>query len=124
MSRLHKSSVSARYDSREGGTRETEGDTLAAQPASHQPVSEATLKAVLLSLKRNMQADLHLNLAKLITQIEMVGERTDHVERKMGEYASKINELVDGYQAQAEDIQYVGLRIKLRTLMTGPVGTT
>lgn len=81
-----------------------DGYTLAALPASDKPVSESTLKQMLLSLKRDIQADLHRNLATLNTQIELVEERTDHVERKIGEFADTINDLVDGH---TDDIKWL-----------------
>lgn len=80
--------------SREG---EESGDSLAAWHTTVQPVTEKSLKVMLLSLK-DMQADYHCSTTKLKGQVEALEERVDHVEWKMAEYSTTINELVDGHQ--------------------------
>lgn len=57
------------------------------------------MKAMLLSLKKDMQAEFHRSTSKLKAQVEAVEERVDHVERKMAKYCSTINVLVDGHKS-------------------------
>lgn len=58
---------------------------------------------MLLLLKRDMQADLN---NKLI-QLESLEESTDHQERKMGEFATIVNDLVDGYNEHSKDLWWL-----------------
>lgn len=44
-------------------------------------------------------------MSKMNAQIEAVEETVDHVERRMVEYSSTINELVDGHREHIEGIQ-------------------
>lgn len=60
---------------------------------------------MLLSLKRDIQNDLHSSVAKLNIQSKTLEERTDHVERKMGEFVKTVIKLVDCHYEQSEDIQ-------------------
>lgn len=49
-----------------------------------------------------MQAVFHHSMSKLNSQVEAVDERVDHVEWKMVENSSTINDLVDGHQEHIE----------------------
>lgn len=84
---------------------------LAALPASDQLVQESTLKAMLLSLKKDIYADFHSNLAKLNAQIELMEEQSDHLERKMGEYPGTINCLVDGHHKHPDDTLWLKSKV-------------
>lgn len=79
-------------------------ETLAALPATEHPASELTLKNTLLSLKRDLQLDLHMHLSKFQTQLEKIEERTDHIKRKMTEYTAAYNDLLDDHSAHTADI--------------------
>lgn len=61
-----------------------EEDILDSLPASDHSASESTRKAMLMWLKRDMQADLTNKLSKLNTQLEALEERTDHLDRENG----------------------------------------
>lgn len=44
-----------------------------------------------------MQADVNNKLSKLNTQIEALKERTYHVEKKMGKFATTVNKLLTNW---------------------------
>lgn len=70
-------------------------DSILLFPASNQPVSETTLKYILVSLRGTLHADI-VQLTKHFTgEIHAIGTMFDHIDNKMDEFAHTINDLVD-----------------------------
>lgn len=87
-----------------------EGGSLASMTVSALPISEQSLQLMLLSLK-DIQGDSHSSFDSLSAQLEAVEGRIDHVERKMGEYSTTINDFVDGHQEHTQDLQWLKVTI-------------
>lgn len=64
---------------------------------TNQPVSDSTLKDMLVSLRSSLHADRIECMRGFKTDINELGERVDHVEHKMGDFASSFNSLVDAH---------------------------
>lgn len=58
-------------------------DTLAALPTSDNPASEHSLKNMLLSLKRDLQREIHKAVMQIQSQVDHIGERTSELEQQM-----------------------------------------
>lgn len=66
----------------------------------NQPVLDTTLKDMLISLRSTIYADM---MRKFNTELTAVGDRVDHIEGKMGDYATTINYLIDAQEASDEE---------------------
>lgn len=58
---------------------------------------------MLLSFKCALSKEMHECVAKFTSEIQLVGERVDHVENKMAEFAGTFNNLVDAHNAREDD---------------------
>lgn len=87
-----------------------EGGSLASMTVSAPQISEQSLQLMLLSLK-DIQGDSHSSFDSLSAQLKAVEGRIDHVERKMGEYSTTINDFVDGNQEHTQDLQWLKVTI-------------
>lgn len=56
---------------------------------------DTVLKDMLLSVSSTLQADTMTCMHRFNSEIQAVESRVEHIENKMGEYASIINDLVD-----------------------------
>lgn len=70
-------------------------DSIEFFPSKHQPVMDTVLKDMLLSLRSSLQSDMMNCMHRFSTEIQAVEERVEHIEHKMGEFATTINDLVD-----------------------------
>ena len=89
-------------------------DRIETFPTSNQPIMDTVLKDMLLSLRSTIQADMMSCMKNVRADIQEVETRVEHIETKMGEFATTINDLVDA-QEQGED-EMEGLKAKLADL--------
>lgn len=80
-------------------------------PTSSDPMSSATLRDMLLSFKSSLSKEMHEYMAKFTSEIQLVGERVDHVENKMAEFAGTFNNLVDAHNAREDDIDWLKAKV-------------
>lgn len=64
-------------------------NTINAFPTENQPISDTTLKDMLVSLRSLLHVDMMESMSNFKAEVRELGRRTDHVgTKKMGEYAS------------------------------------
>lgn len=83
-------------------------------PTANQPISDTTLKDMLVSLRGSLHRDMISMVIQNRAKVDAIGERVDRVENKMGEYAEAHNELVDAHNSPEEEMH--ALKIKLADL--------
>lgn len=88
-------------------------DTINTFPTTNQPIYETTLKDMLVSLCSSLHADMMEYMRSFKSEVSELRERVDHVEQKMGEYAS-CNSLVDSHNDQSDEV--IGLKAKVADL--------
>ena len=81
-------------------------DSIATFPTSNQPVMDTVLRDMLVTLRSSIQADMINCMHKVSGELREVEGRVEHIETKMGEYASTINSLVDANEAQEENSEW------------------
>lgn len=86
-------------------------DSIESFPTSHQPVIDTVLKDMLLSLRSSLQSDLMKCMHKFNNNLQAVETRVEHIEQKMGEYATTINELVDSHEEREGDTEWIKEKI-------------
>lgn len=86
-------------------------DFIESFPTKHQPVMDTVLKDVLLSLRNSLQADLMNCMHRFNNKIQAVESRVEHIEHKMGEYASTINDLVDYTEEKEGDTEWIKAKL-------------
>lgn len=82
-------------------------DPIIVFPMSGQPVSDTMMKDMPLSLRESLQKDMMACIQQTKFEIQELGERVDHVDRSMCDFADNYNTLVDTHTAQAEDISWI-----------------
>lgn len=80
-------------------------------PTANQPISESTLKDMLVSLCNSLHADMMKCMRSFKTKVNELGERVDHVEQKMGEHASSYNLLVDAHNDQSDEVTWLKAKV-------------
>lgn len=70
-------------------------DPIALFPTMGQPISDVTLKDMLLSLSTSLQANMIASLQQCRAEVREIADRVHHVENKMCEITSSFNSLVD-----------------------------
>lgn len=80
-----------------------QSDAISLFPTTNQPVLDTTLKEMLLSLRSIIQSDMIPLVQQFKQYISSLGNRVEHMEVKMGDYADTINDLVDAHAAQSEE---------------------
>ena len=78
---------------------------------TNQAVMDTVLKDMLLSLRSTIHADMMSCMQKFHTDIQEVESRVDHIECKMGEFASTINYLVDAQKENEDEME--GVKAKM-----------
>lgn len=87
-------------------TREL-AETINSFPTNNQPISDTELKDMLVSLRSSLHADMMECMRGFKTDINEMGERVDHVEHKMGKFASTFNSLVDAHNDQTNEVAWL-----------------
>ncbi|XP_077330861.1 T-cell differentiation antigen CD6-like [Lithobates pipiens] len=77
-------------------------DTIEEFPTNNQPLMDTVLKDMLMSLTSSLQSDLASYIHKFNNDLEAVENGVEHVERKMGEFATTINDLIDANKDKDE----------------------
>lgn len=82
-------------------------DNIEEFPTMNQPVMDTVLKDILLSLRSSIQAYMMSCMQKFSTKSPAVKSRVDHIETKIGEFASTRNDLLahDGKEDEMECIR-------------------
>lgn len=80
-------------------------------PITYQPISDATLHNMLLSLRTTLANDMHACVKEFRDDLKQVNTRVSHIETKMGEFATTFNELVDSHNAKEEDMEWMRAKI-------------
>ena len=101
--------VRSNADSQED-TRELP-DSIISFPTQNQPVLDTTLKDMLISLRSTIHGDMMSCMGKFSTELSEVGDRVNHIETKMGEYATTINELVDAHDTAEEEQTWIKAKL-------------
>lgn len=78
-------------------------DSITTFSTSNQPVSDTTLKDMFISLRSTIHSDMITCMQKLNTELNAMGDRVDHIETKMGEYATTINNLMDAHNTNEDE---------------------
>lgn len=74
-------------------------DSIEEFPTTNQPVLDTVMKGMLMSLRSSLQADMMSCINKELKKDET---RVNHIENKMGEFATTINDLVDDAEEKDE----------------------
>lgn len=82
-------------------------DPIASFPTSGQPVSDTTLKDMLLFLRASLQHDFLSGIHQYRIEVQELGERVYQVEDKMSDFASSFNKLVNAYDVHSEDLSCI-----------------
>lgn len=82
-------------------------DPIAAFPTSDRPVSDTVLKEMLLSLKASLHADMTAGINHCQREVQALGSRVDHIEKRMGEFTSSFNTMVDAHGNHDEEIAWL-----------------
>lgn len=64
-----------------------------------------------MSLRSSLQADLVSCMHRFNRELRQVEDRVDHIEHKMGEFATTINDLVDASEEKDEDMEWVKAKL-------------
>lgn len=80
-------------------------------PTTNQPVLDTVLKDMLVSLRSTIQADMMNCMHRFSGELSAVEARIEHVENKMGDFASTINDLVDANEDREEESAWIKNKI-------------
>lgn len=86
-------------------------DSIDLFPTTNQPVLDTTLKDMLVSLRSSLHADMLSCVHRFGVELKETVSRVDHIEHKMGEFATTINDLVDANDNNADELD--ALKAKL-----------
>lgn len=87
-------------------TREL-ADTINAFPTANRPLSDTTLKDMLISLRSSLHSDMMYCMRNFKAEVGELGGRIDHMEKKMEEYASSYYSLVDFHNDQSDEVAWL-----------------
>lgn len=79
-----------------------------------QPVSDTTLKVMLLSLRASLKPDLLSSITHCKLELQELGDRVGHMEDKMCEVTTSFNALVDSHADHWDEL--ASLRAKVADL--------
>lgn len=88
-----------------------QSSVLDAFPASDQPLSENTMKSMLLSLRQTLYTDLSTAVSSLATTVNQQDQAITQMEAKMGDLLSAHNELVDGFADYDDELQLINMKL-------------
>lgn len=84
---------------------------LDAFPASDQPLSENTMKNMLLSLRQTLYTDLSTAVSSLSLTVNQHDQAITQMDAKMGDLFSAHNDLVDGFADHEDELQIINLKL-------------
>lgn len=85
--------------------------TLDSIPVADNLVSESMLKSLLLTLQKYSHKELQLSLPQIHDKVDCQEERTDMLEKHVGEYTKAHTELLDAHDHYTEEIQHNKLKL-------------
>lgn len=69
------------------------------------------MKDILVSLHSSLHSDMMCCIQNFKAEMGELGGRVDHVEKKMGEFASSYNSLVDAHNEQSDQVDWLKAKI-------------
>lgn len=84
-------------------------DPIDAFPAMGQPISDISLKEMLISLRSSLQADLKECVQQFRHELHDLEDRVANAESSMGEYTSAFNSMVDALHS--EEIEWLKAKV-------------
>lgn len=85
--------------------------TIANYPTSGQPVLDTTMKDMLLSLQASLMLNISAMINNFASEMQGMGERVQHIEHKMDDCTSTVNDLIDAYKEQADDTDWIKAKL-------------
>ncbi|XP_056377033.1 uncharacterized protein LOC130273762 [Hyla sarda] len=106
----------SKLDSDHGATPDTpegsnDNDPLLTMSSSSNAASEQYIKESMLMLRRSFQQDIQKLIEPTIQQVSVLTSKVEHIENKMGEFATAQNNLADDHDTTKDEV--TALRIKL-----------
>lgn len=86
-------------------------DSIEEFPTTGQPVLDTVMKDMLMSLRSSLQADMMEFMRRFNKKLNKVESRVEHIETKMGEVATTINDLVDASEDKDEEMDWVKMKL-------------
>lgn len=86
-------------------------DPINAFPTTNKPVSDTTLKNMLVSLCSSMHADMMQCINNFKAEVGELGGWVDNIEKKMGDFASSHNTLIDAHNDHSDDITWLKAKV-------------
>lgn len=86
-------------------------DPFTAFPTTGKPVSDTTLKDMLVSLRSSMHTDMMQCVHNFKSELGAIGGRVDHIEDKMGDFAASHNTLIDAHNDQSDEITWLRSKV-------------
>lgn len=74
-------------------------------PTTIQPISDTTLKDVLVSLRASLHTDMMECVQSFRAEVQELGGRVDHIEHKMSEFAASHNTPIDAHNNQDDELE-------------------
>lgn len=84
---------------------------LTAIPTTGQPVSDTTIKDIIMPLRGALQYDMKCFINQYKKEIDALGERVEYVENKMCDFTDAHNELVDAHFELEDEIKNLKLKV-------------
>lgn len=86
-------------------------DSIASFPTSNQPIMDATMKDMLLSLRDTIHADILHITRQFKEEMHAVRSRVEHIENKMDEFVHTINDLVDAHDEHMDEHTWIKAKL-------------
>lgn len=80
-------------------------------PASDQPISEQTMKSMLISLRKSLHSDLSATVSSQANIVQQQDVRINHIESKMSDLFNAHNDMEDVYTEQEDKLQSIKLKL-------------
>lgn len=85
--------------------------TIDSFPASDQPISEQTMKSMLISLRHTLYTDLSATVSSLANEVQQHNQHLQNVESKMSKRFTAHNDLIDMCTEHEDDMQLIKLKL-------------
>lgn len=86
-------------------------DPFTAFPTTDKPVSDTMPKDMLASLRSSMHADMIKCINNFKAEVGDLGERVDHIQKKIGDFAASHNTLIDAHNDQSDEITWLKAKV-------------
>lgn len=80
-------------------------------PTSDHPISEQTMKSMLISLRQTLYTDLSATVSSLANVVQQHDQHLQHVKSKMSELFTAHNDLIDMCTEHGDDMQLVKVKL-------------